>query len=123
MTVTTATSTGTTDRVWIKWAIIALALTTAAIHISRALVDPEISTLFWLNAIGYVVLVGLLFAPIAALDAWRNRIRWALTIYTAITVALFFLWGFMSEDWPMIGFVDKAIEIALIALLLFGRRG
>ena len=29
----------------------------------------------------------------------------------------------MSGDWPVIGFVCKAIEIALIAVLLRDRRG
>jgi hypothetical protein len=120
---TTRAPTATAERAWIKWAVIALVLATAAIHISRALVDPEISTLFWLNAIGYVVLVAMLYAPIPALDAWRGRIRWALIVYAVITIALFFLWGLMSEDWPMIGFVDKALEMALVGLLLFERRG
>jgi hypothetical protein len=101
--------------------ILALVVATAAIHASRALVDPEISTLFALNAIGYLVLGGLLVAPSAALDPWRGRIRWVLIVYAAITIVLFFLWGAMSGDWPLIGFVDKAVEIALIAVLLRGR--
>ena len=121
MTVTTATA-ATTERSWTRWAVLGLALATAAIHVSRALVDPEISMLFWLNAIGYVVLAAAYALPIPALAAWRGRIRWALIVYTAITIVLFFLWGAMSGDWPVIGFVDKAIEIGLIALLWLDRR-
>jgi hypothetical protein len=105
-----------------RWVVLALAAATAGIHISRALVDPDISMLFWLNAIGYVVL-GLAYAlPIPALEAWRSKIRWALIAYTATTIVLFFVWGAMSGDWPVIGFVDKAIEIALIAVLWLDRR-
>lgn len=103
--------------------VLVLVVATAAIHFSRALVDPEISTLFALNAVGYLVLGGLLYAPVAALDRWRGAIRWILIAYTITTIVLFFLWGAMSGDWPVIGFVDKAIEIALVVLLLRDRRG
>jgi len=103
--------------------VLALVAGAAAIHVSRALVDPEISTLFWLNAIGYVTLGVLYTAPFGALERWRPTIRWALIAYAATTIALFFLWGVMSGDWPVIGFVCKAIEIALIAVLLRDRRG
>jgi hypothetical protein len=104
------------------WVVIALVLATAAIHLSRALVAPEIGPLFVVNAIGYVVLVTLLFAPMPALARRRGVIRWALIIYAATTIVLFFVWGAMSGDWPVIGFVDKAIEVALIAILLSDRR-
>jgi hypothetical protein len=103
--------------------VLGLIAATAAIHFSRALVDPEISTLFALNAVGYIVLGALLYAPVPALEARRNVIRWILITYTAITIALFFVWGAMSGDWPVIGFVDKAVELALVAVLLADRRG
>ena len=102
--------------------VLTLVVATAAIHLSRALVDPDISTLFVLNAVGYLVLGGLLYAPLPSLDRWRGAIRWALIVYTLTTIALFFLWGAMSGDWPTIGFLDKAIEIALVAILLSDRR-
>lgn len=102
--------------------VIGLVVATAAIHLSRALVDPEIGTLFTLNAVGYLGLAALLYAPIPALDRWRGAIRWVLIAYTATTIVMFFVWGLMSGDWPMIGFVCKAAEVALIAVLLLERR-
>ena len=102
--------------------VLVLVVATAAIHMSRALVDPEISTLFALNAVGYLVLGALLYAPSPALEARRSMIRWALIIYTVTTIALFFLWGAMSGDWPVIGFVDKAIEVTLVIVLLLDRK-
>jgi hypothetical protein len=108
----------TVERPRYGWVVLALALATAAIHVSRALVDPEISTLFWLNAIGYVVLAGLYVAPMPAVAAQRGKIRWALIAYTATTIALYFLWGAMSSDWPTIGFLAKAIEVSMIVLLV-----
>jgi hypothetical protein len=101
-----------------RLAVGALMLVSAAIHLSRALVDPEIATLFALNAAGYVVLAALLVLPIPALTRWAGAIRYAVIAYAGITVLFFFLWGAMSGDWPVIGFVDKAVEIALIVLLL-----
>ena len=102
--------------------VIGLVVATALIHLSRAAVDPDISTLFALNAVGYLVLAGLLYAPLPALDRWRRTVRWVLIAYTATTIVLFFLWGAMSGDWPLIGFVDKAVEIALLAVLFLDRR-
>jgi hypothetical protein len=102
--------------------VIVLVLATAAIHLSRAFADAEIGPLFTLNAIGYVVLGVLYTAPIAAFARWRGAIRWALIIYAVTTIVLFFVWGAMSGDWPLIGFVCKAIEVALVAILLADRR-
>ncbi len=98
-----------------------LMLATAAIHLSRAFADAEIGMLFGLNAAGYVVLAALLVIPHPTLDRWRNAIRWVAIAYTGVTIALFFLWGAMSGDWPLIGFVDKAIEVAIVVLLLRDR--
>ena len=102
--------------------VLGLVIATAAIHISRAMVDPEISTLFALNAAGYLGLAALLYAPLPALDRWRGAIRWVLIAYTVTTIVMFFLWGAMSGDWPMIGFVCKAVEVALVAVLFLERR-
>ena len=100
-----------------KSLVILLALATAAIHISRALADPEISVLFVLNALGYVVLVvALYFIP--QLQARRRWVRWALIGYTVVTIVFYLIWGAMSGEWVMpLGPLDKVIEVALIALL------
>ena len=101
-----------------RLAIVALMLVSAAIHLSRALVDPDIAVLFALNAAGYVGLAALFILPIPALARWKGAIRWVIVAYAAVTIAFFVLWGAMSGDWPLIGFVDKAVEVSLIALLL-----
>src|SRR5829696_2212224 len=46
---------------------------------------------------------------------FRGAARWVLVAYTALTIVLFFL---MAPTYTIIGYVDKAIEVALIALLL-----
>lgn len=99
--------------------IILLTLAAAAIHVSRAVVNPHITALFLLNALGYVVLMALLCLPLTAVATYRELARRTLIGYAGLTFVLFFVWGFMKGEWPAIGFVDKVIEAALIGLLLY----
>lgn len=93
----------------LQYGIIALTLATAAIHFFLLFPDK----VFILNALGYLTLLGALYLPIPALDRYHNWVRWALIIYTAITVVL---WAFIgSREW--LAYLTKAIEIALIVLL------
>lgn len=98
-------------------AIAALTLAAAAIHISRALVNPHITVLFSLNAAGYLALLALFV--LVRQPGPRRAIRWTFVGYAALTFVLFFVWGVLKGEWPAIGFADKAIELALIALLLW----
>lgn len=97
--------------------IIVLTLATAIIHLVLAI--PNQLTMFYLNALGYVVLLAALYLPIAALAPYRSLVRWALIAYTAVTVIA---WVAIGER-NTIAYADKAIEVALIVLLLLeGRR-
>jgi hypothetical protein len=71
--------------------------------------------LFVLNGLGYLGLLAVLQLPILQLERFRSAARWVLVAYTALTIALFFL---MAPYYTFIGYLDKAIEVALIALLL-----
>lgn len=102
--------------------VIVLTLAAAAIHLSRAVVDPHITALFTLNALGYVLLLALLYLPLAPLQGYRPWARRALIGYAALTFVLFFVWGIMKGEWPLIGFIDKLIEVTLIALLIYEER-
>jgi hypothetical protein len=99
--------------------VIALTLATAAIHVSRALANSHIAALFTLNAIGYVVLLGLLYLPTPLLGQTRLAARWTLVGYATVTFVLYFIWGMMKAEWLVpVGPADKVIEVVLIALLL-----
>ena len=98
--------------------IILLTLAAAAIHLSRAVSNPHITALFTLNALGYLLLLALLYLPLDPLVRSRRPARRILIAYAALTFVLFFVWGAMKGEWPLIGFLDKVIEGALIALLL-----
>jgi hypothetical protein len=94
--------------------IILLTLITAVIHFM--LVFP--STLFILNALGYLALVAALYLPIPQLRAYRHLARWALMGYTALTVVL---WVVMGSRIP-IAYVAKVDELVLIGLLWLDSR-
>ena len=101
--------------------IFLLTLATAGIHLYLAL--TAIATmgfnfgvmLFILNGLGYLGLLAVLQLPIRQLARFRSAARWALIAFAALTIVLFFI---MAPAYPIIGYVDKAIEVALIALLL-----
>jgi hypothetical protein len=71
--------------------------------------------LFILNGLGYLGLLAVLQLPIRQLARFRSAARWALIAFATLTIVLFFV---MAPVYTIIGYVDKAIEVALIALLL-----
>ncbi len=94
--------------------IVLLTLATALIHLQLAFPDPA----FILNGLGYLTLLGALYLPVSRLARYRNAVRWVLVGYTALTI---FLWILLGARTP-IGYIDKAIEITLILLLLLEAR-
>ena len=101
--------------------IFVLTLATAVIHLYLALTAIGSMgfnvgvMLFILNGLGYLGLVPVLQLPIRQLARFRSAARWVLVAFTALTIVLFFV---MAPTYTLIGYVDKAIEVALIALLL-----
>ena len=95
----------------LQWAIVLLTLYTAAVHIWLGLSIPD--TVFLLNGIGYLGLLGLLYLPIALIAPYRNQVRWVLIAYTAVT---FFAWVFIGAR-STVAYIDKASEVALIVCL------
>ena len=101
--------------------IFLLTLATAAIHLYLAFTAIGSMgfnfgvMLFILNGLGYLGLLAVLQLPIRQLARFRSAARWALIAFAALTIVLFFI---MAPVYMIIGYVDKAIEVALIALLL-----
>jgi hypothetical protein len=101
--------------------IFVLTVATAVIHLYLAL--SAIGSmgfnfgvmLFILNGLGYLGLLAVLQLPIRQLARFRSAARWALIAFATLTIVLFFV---MAPVYTIIGYVDKAIEVALIALLL-----
>ena len=98
----------------VRAGIIVLTLATALIHLQLNFPDP----VFIMNGLGYLTLLAALYLPIPRLSRYRNLTRWALIGFTALTI---FLWILFGARIP-IGYIDKAIEIALIVLLLLDAR-
>ncbi len=101
--------------------IFLLTLATAGIHLYLAFAAMAFMgfnlgiLLFILNGLGYLGLLAVLQLPIARLARFRSAARWVLVAFTALTIVLFFV---MAPEYTVLGYVDKAIEVALIALLL-----
>jgi hypothetical protein len=101
--------------------IFLLTLATAVIHVYLAFTAiPYYGlnfgvVLFILNGLGYLVLLAALQLPIPQLARFRSAARWTLVAYAVLTIVLFFV---MAPFYEFIGYVDKAIEVALIALLI-----
>ena len=75
--------------------------------------------LFLLNGIGYLVLVTALYLP--ALRQYQPIVRWLLILFTAVTIIMYFAIAGLRMN--PVGLLTKAVEIALIVLLLIeGRR-
>src|ERR671917_2191157 len=102
--------------------IFLLTLATAVIHLYLALsAIPYYGlnfgvTLFILNGLGYLGLLAALQLPIPQLARFRSAARWALVAFAVLTIVLFFVMA--PKPYTIVGYVDKAIEVALIALLL-----
>lgn len=92
-----------------------LTLTTAAIHLLRAVVDPGIRILFSLNGLGYLGLLLLLY--LQRFTPRRGLVRRALIAYTGLTILIWVVWGIVGGGWTATGVVDKAVEITLVGLL------
>ncbi len=105
-------SSRTSTRVGLGVGIFLLVLATAAIHLYLGLSFGN--TLFVLNGLGYLGLLAALQLPIPQLARFRPIVRWVLVGYTALTIMLYFVMAPLT----VIGLVDKAIEVALIVLLL-----
>lgn len=93
----------------VQWGIIALTLATALIHLVLAI--PMTLVMFYLNGLGYIVLLVALYLP--RLAPYRRRVRWALMAFAAVTLLG---WAGVGER-SSIAFLDKTIEVALLVLL------
>jgi hypothetical protein len=107
-------SSGTPANLVLRVGIVALTLGTALIHLS--LNFPDLG--FMLNGLGYLTLLAALCLPVPQLARYRDIVRWVLIGYAALTILLWILLG----DRTAIGYTAKAIEVALITLLLLEAR-
>lgn len=104
--------------------VILLTFTTAVIHLMLGLFQISIGMMggmmFIANAVGYLGLLGALYLrlPIQFLSQNRSLIRWALVVFAAITILAWLAIGARN----VVGYVDKAVEVVLILLLIIEAR-
>jgi hypothetical protein len=98
----------------LRLGIIVLTVTTAAIHLYLGLSSGL--PLFVLNGLGYLTLLAALYGPIPRLLPYRNAVRWLLVGFAALTILLWLV--ITGGNSTTIGYVDKAVEVLLIILLV-----
>ncbi len=96
-----------TMEIVLRASVAVLTLATAWIHFSLG------GLLFLMNAAGYTVFAGALVAPIALAGRFRWLVRLGLLGFTMATIAG---WVVMGARFPL-AYVDKGIELVLVALL------
>ncbi len=96
----------------LRLGIIFLTLATAILHLFLGVTAGIF--LFVLNGLGYLALLAALYLPIRPLEPYRNTTRWVLLGYTALTLVLWLIVGERNAA----GYIDKVVELLLIALLL-----
>ncbi len=109
---------GTVPLDLISGGIVSITTALALIHflLALSLGPPGLSIfplIFYLNALGYIVLLVALYIPLLA--PLRRLVRWALILYTAVTLALFFV---IAAHRAPPGIISVVLESALIVLLL-----
>ena|SRR3989442_6316536 len=82
------------------------------------LLPVPLPVLFFLNFVGYIVLVTALYLP--PLRSYQRVIRWILIAYTAFTIIAWYLVTMAQPN--LLAYIDKPIEVALIILLLIEDR-
>jgi hypothetical protein len=82
------------------------------------LLPVPLPVLFFLNFVGYIVLVTALYLP--PLRSYQRVIRWILIAYTAFTIIAWYLVTMARPN--LLAYIDKPIEVALIILLLIEDR-
>lgn len=97
----------------LRLAIIFLTVATALVHLYLGFQGLP---LFILNGIGYLVLLAALYLPAPQLAQYRHVTRWALIGYTALTIILWLV--ITGGQSTATGYIDKVVELLLIALLL-----
>jgi hypothetical protein len=104
-----------------RWAIVALAVATALMHLSFFIRDPKggvFSVLFLLNGLGYLGLLGLLYVRLGLPQSLVRLVRPAFIAYTALTIILYVVFSYQAGNWSIpLGPIDKLAELALIGLL------
>ena len=84
-----------------------------------AMLPIPLPYLFLLNGIGYLVLVSALYLP--QLRQYQPIVRWLLIIFATLTIVMYF--AIAGVRFNPVGYLAKAVEVALIVLLLIdGRR-
>ncbi len=98
--------------------ILIFGLITAVIHLAIGWgFDDRLTTILFLNGLGYLVLLYVYLKPPTFLAGQRNLVRWVFILYTLVTLVGYFVkWGAEGLR-DVVGMLTKVDEAALIVTL------
>jgi hypothetical protein len=100
--------------------IIITALITALIHlVLLSIFLGQVSPLFVLNGLGFLVLLGAWYFTPGFLSGQRTALHWAFILYTAVTIAAWVVIGDLNDP---LGIVTKIDEFILVIALFLHLR-
>ena len=98
--------------------IIGLTLATALIHFSLSIIQGSFDVMFTLNGLGYLALLAALYLDLPYARDNRRLVRLGLMAFAAVSILAWLILG--DKSW-WLGWLDKLVEIGLIALLWFDK--
>ena len=101
-----------------KLVIILLTMATAAVHFSFFIADPTTRGLIYAaNALGYVILVTLLYLPWSVLDHRRGLMRGALMGFAALTIAAYVVFLFVARVLMRTDGAMRSVDYEMVGML------
>lgn len=101
-----------------RMGIIAIAIITALVHLYLAVSSPSFDIIFFLNFLGYIGLLAAYFLPLPVVKDYHGLVRWAFMAYAAVTIIA---WIVVPGLMVWFAYIDKILEVVLIALLWFDK--
>lgn len=103
-----------------------LAIATAVIHIALALKalgvnDTTTTVMFSLNGLGYLGLLAAYLLPLPVVSERHGLVRWVFMGFTAVTIVAWIAIGDKTLPAGLLGYITKAIELVLLAMLWMDR--
>ncbi len=105
----------------LRTAILILGGITAVIHIAISFVFGKFDLIFFLNGIGFIVLLWAILKPPAFLAGQKALVHWVTILYTLVTIVLFFVFN-AETGYGALGLLTKADEVLLIIALFLHMR-
>lgn len=105
----------------IRSAILIFGGITAVIHLAIAFVFGGFDLIFFLNGLGFIVLIWAILSPPDFLKNQSSLVHWATILYTLVTIVLFFVFN-AESGYGALGLLTKVDEVLLLIAVFLHQR-